>query len=182
MAGVSACGNQDTEVQEIILTQQSAESSIPIERESSEDIQNSLAEELVRYRKERDDNIVKENGLIEGSSPEESNYSFDMSGLSYTSNFDSREAIEAYEKARLYVTDTLGIVPSTKLEVYACVDPEILSIYDNEDKGAAKGYENSNIFVCEYCDESKVWQYLILVRDGKGKDWEVIYSGSSYQE
>lgn len=140
-----------------------------------------LEEELARYRQEREDSIQEANGLVEGGSPDESNYTFDMSGIGL-SQFDTRETTEGFAAARIYVTDTLGIKPSTKMEIYMCVDPRILAIYEDEDKGVAAGYDNSNIFVCEYCGEGNVWQYLILVREGKGSQWEVIYNGGSYKE
>ena len=138
-----------------------------------------LEEELAKYRQEREDNIQEVGGLVEGGSPDESNYTFDMSGIGL-GQFDTREMTEGFAAARIYVTGTLGIKPSTKMEVYMCVDPRVLAIYEDEDKGVAAGYDNSNIFVCEYCDESNVWQYLILVRDGKGSAWKVIHHGSSY--
>lgn len=141
-----------------------------------------LEEELKNYRKEREDMIQEANGLVEGGSPDEDNYSFDMSGSFYTSRFDTRETTEAYAAARVYVTDTLGIKPSTKMVTYMCIDPRVLAIYDDEDKGAAAGYDSSNIFVCEYCNGDGVWQYLILVRDGKGSAWSVIHDGSGYKE
>ena len=141
-----------------------------------------LEEQLARYRQEREDTIQESNGLVEGGSPDESNYTFDLSGTGYSAQFDTREITEGYAAARIYVTDTLGIKPSTKQVVYMCVDPRILAIYDDEDKGVAAGYDNSNIFVCEYCGEGNVWQYLILVRDGKGSQWKVIHNGSSYKE
>lgn len=152
--------------------------------ENAKEVQNDaeLEEELARYRQEREDNIQESNGLVEGGSPNEANYTFDLSGTNDYAQFDSREATQAFAAARIYVTDTLGIKPKTKMAVYMCVDPRILSIYDDEDKGAAAGYDNSNIFVCEYCDENNIWKYLILVRDGKGSQWEVIHSGSSYKE
>ena len=140
-----------------------------------------LEEELARYRQEREDNIQESGGLVEGGSPDESNYTFDLSGIGL-SQFDTRETTEGFAAARIYVTDTLGITPSTKMEVYMCVDPRILEIYEDEDKGVAAGYDNGNIFVCEYCGENNVWQYLILVRDGKGSQWVVIHNGSSYKE
>ena len=140
-----------------------------------------LEEELARYRQEREDNIQEVGGLVEGGSPDESNYTFDMSGIGL-SQFDTRETTEGFAAARIYVTGTLGIKPSTKMEVYMCVDPRVLTIYEDEDKGVAAGYDNSNIFVCEYCGEGNVWQYLILVRDGKGSQWKVIHNGSSYKE
>ena len=141
-----------------------------------------LEEELKNYRQEREDMIQETNGLVEGGSPDEDNYSFDMSGSFYTSRFDTRETTEAYAAARIYVTDTLGLKPSTKMVTYMCIDPRILAIYDDEDKGVAAGYDSSNIFVCEYCNGDGVWQYLILVRDGKGGAWSVIHDGSSYKE
>jgi len=141
-----------------------------------------LEEELAAYRQEREDMIEEENGLAEGGSPDEDNYSFDLSGSFYTSRFDTREITEAYAAARIYVTETLGIKPNTKMATYMCIDPRILAIYDDEDKGVAAGHDNSNIFVCEYCDENGVWQYLILVRDGEGSPWNVIHNGSSYKE
>ena len=140
-----------------------------------------LEEELAKYRQEREDNIQEVGGLVEGGSPDESNYTFDMSGIGL-GQFDTRETTEGFAAARIYVTDTLGIKPSTKMEVYMCVDPRVLAIYEDEDKGVAAGYDNSNIFVCEYCGEGNVWQYLILVRDGKGSQWMVIHNGSSYKE
>ena len=141
-----------------------------------------LEEELKNYRKEREDMIQEANGLVEGGSPDEDNYSFDMSGSFYTGRFDTRETTEAYAAARIYVTDTLGLKPDTKMVTYMCIDPRVLAIYDDEDKGAAAGYYSSNIFVCEYCNGDGVWQYLILVRDGKGSAWSVIHDGSSYKE
>ena len=157
---------------------------IPENDEGSVDEQTDaqLDEELKNYRQEREDMIQEANGLVEGGSPDEDNYSFDMSESFYTSRFDSRETTEAYAAARIYVTDTLGLKPSTKMVTYMCIDPRILAIYDDEDKGVAAGYDSSNIFVCEYCNGDGVWQYLILVRDGKGGAWSVIHDGSSYKE
>lgn len=157
----------------------SSETDGSIEGEQS-DIE--LEKELKRYRQEREDNIQESNGLVEGGSPDEDNYSFDMSGTFYSGQFDTREATEAYAAARIYVTDTLGIKPSTKMTTYMCIDPRILEIYEDEDKGVAAGYDNNNIFVCEYCNEEGVWKYLILVRDGKGSAWNVIHNGNSYKE
>lgn len=141
-----------------------------------------LEEELKRYRQEREDNIQESNGLVEGGSPDEDNYSFDMSGSFYTEQFDTREMTEAYAAARIYITDTLGIKPGTKMTAYMCIDPRVLEIYDDEDKGVASGYDNSNIFVAEFCNEEGVWEYLILVREGKGDAWKVIHNGNSYKE
>lgn len=157
---------------------------IPENNEGSVEEQTDamLEEELRNYRQEREDMIQEADGLVEGGSPDEDNYSFDMSGSFYTSRFDTREITEAYAAARIYVTEILGFMPSTKMVIYMCIDPRVLAIYDDEDKGVAAGYDSSNIFVCEYCNGDGVWQYLILVRDGKGGAWSVIHDGSSYKE
>ena len=153
-----------------------------LDNSAGEQADPELEEQLARYRQEREDTIQEANGLVEGGSPNEANYTFDLSGTYYSAQFDTREATEGYAAARIYVTDTLGIKPSTKQVIYMCVDPRILKVYEDEDKGVAAGYDNSNIFVCEYCGEGNVWQYLILVRDGKGSKWKVIHNGSSYKE
>lgn len=142
----------------------------------------ALEEELERYRREREDMIQEVNGLVEGGSPDENQYSFDMSGSFYAEAFDTREITEAYAAARVYVTDELGIKPETKMETYPCIDPRMLAIYDDADKGVADGYENNNIFVCEYSNGEGTWKYLILIRDRKGSAWKVIHNGSSYKE
>lgn len=141
-----------------------------------------LEGELKRYRQEREDEIREANGLVEGGSPDEENYSFDLSKSYYTSQFDTREVTQAYAAARIYVTETLGIKPITKMVTYMCIDPRILEIYEEKEKGVAAGYDNSNIFVCEYCNEDGIWQYLILVREGRESAWNVIHNGFSYKE
>lgn len=172
-------------------TETSVQDETEVSSQTSEDIIGNvtgeqtdakLEDELARYRQERDDTIQEANGLVEGGSPVESDYTFDLSRTSYTDQFDTRELTEGYAAARIYVTDILGLNPSTKQIVYMCIDPRILAIYDDEDKGVASGYDNNNIFVCEYCGEGDIWQYLILVRDGKGSQWKVIYNGGSYKE
>lgn len=141
-----------------------------------------LEAQLKQYRQEREDNIKEENGLAEGGSPDEENYTFDLSGTDYAAQFDTRELTEAYKAARIYVKDTLGIEPNTKMSVYMCIDPRILAIYEDKHKGVAAGYENGNIFVCEYYGENDEWEYLILVREGKGSSWKVIHHGAGYKE
>lgn len=153
----------------------------------SEDIKNDqtdaeLEEELKRYRQEREDTIKEENGLVEGGTPDEDSYSFDMSNTFYSGQFDTREVAMAHKEAGIYITDTLKIKPDTKLLTYMCIDPRMLKIYEDEDKGMARGYDSGNIFLCEYCDEGGAWKYIILVRDGKESEWKVIYNGSSYKE
>lgn len=140
-----------------------------------------LEEKLAVYRAARDDAIISYgNGVTGGSPGNPEDYGFTLD-ISARGNFDTRDLTEGYAAGKSYVEDVLGFVPETKNTVYMCVDPRIWAIYDAEDKGVANGYEPENIFICEYCDHGK-WQYLILVREGKGSAWEVIHHGSSYFE
>lgn len=187
MIGLTGCGEKEQKaaeppVQLEVQTPSSENQEEAADMPAQEETDVELEEELERYRQEREDMIQEANGLVEGGSPEESNYSFDMSGSFYGSQFDTRETTEAYAAASAYITDELGVTPETKMKTYMCIDPRILAIYDEEDKGVAAGYENNNIFVCEYKNEEGTWQYLILVRDKKGSAWHVIHNGSSYKE
>lgn len=197
---LSACSNSDVseEIEKIEMvvptgqdqTEQSLEKQTQsgnVNEGAADNEKNSqsdadLDEVLAKYREERESMIKNKNGLVEGGSPNEEKYGLDLSGLEYTAGFDTMETTEAYMTARLYVTDTLGIKGITKMEVYMCVDPRILAIYSDEDKGVAEGYENENIFLCEYSDDNGIWQYLILIREGKGEAWQVIHHGNSYKE
>ena len=55
------------------------------------------------------------------------------------------------------------------------------AIYDDADKGVAKGYQNEDIYIVEYeTVEEDVNSYLILVRE-KDNSWKVIHEGLSYR-
>ena len=139
-----------------------------------------LEEKLAAYRQAREEKkpIDLGNGVTMGASVNEAEYgiAFDASILR---SFDTGELMEAIDTANSYVENTLGISVETRDTTYMCVDPRIWAIYSAEDKGVANGYEPENIYVCEYCDNG-TWQYLILVREGKGSSWKVIHHGSSY--
>lgn len=65
---------------------------------------------------------------------------------------------------------------------WACLDPRINAIYDDEDKGVAAGYENNNIYIEEYeTEKNDVYSYLFLVRDLPDGDWKVLHQGNSYK-
>lgn len=147
---------------------------------SSED---ELEKNLSEYRAEREKmtNIAMGNGVSGYGAPNAEEYGFQTDTANYIQQFDSRELNKAYETAKKYVAESLAITVETNAVVYACVDPRIMEIYEAEDKGVADGYDSQNIFVCEYCDNG-TWQYLFLVRDGKGSEWSVIHHGSSYKE
>lgn len=190
MIGLTGCGNVNREVSDdpikteitVIGKDEEQAESVQSSEHDKEEQADSEQEELKNYRQEREDAIIEVNGLVEGGSPDENNYSFDMSGLDYAGQFDTKEMAQAYAAAKIYVTDILGIKPNTKMTTYMCIDPKMLAIYEDEDKGAAAGYDNNNIFLCEYCNEEDVWQYLILVRDSKDSPWNVIHNGNSYKK
>ena len=138
--------------------------------------------ELLRFRQDREDMIHLEGEYIEMGTPNEAEYSLDFSAVQESPRFEFQEMSEAYEAAEIYVTQTLGIQPPTKCGVYICMDPDMAEIYRDEDKGVAKGYENENIFLSEFCGEDHNWQCLVLVREGKGQPWRVIYCGNDYTE
>ena len=176
---------QVTEAQNVIDTQE-AQPTSDGQQEAQEqvapDSDEELEEKLAAYREARENAkpVSLGNGVTMGGSVGEEEYgiSYDASILS---TFDSREMAEAFGTANSYVEDTLGISVETRNTTYHCVDPRIWAIYSAEDKGVANGYDPENIYVVEYCDNG-TWQYLILVREGKGSAWKVIHHGSSYME
>lgn len=174
--------DQSNKKEELERSEQSSEET---ESEYSEQSvgEDELEQKLSEYREERENmtNVAMGNGVSGYGAPNAENYGFQTDTANYMQNFDSRELNKAYETAKKYVTDILTITVETNAVVYACADPRITEIYEAEDKGVADGYDAGNIFVCEYCDNG-TWQYLILVRDGKGSDWSVIHHGSSYKE
>ncbi len=153
-----------------------------VQEQVAPDSDEELEEKLAAYREARENAkpISLGNGVTMGGSVSEEEY-----GISYDASiletFDSREIAEAYGTANSYVEGTLGISVETRNTTYHCVDPRIWAIYSAEDKGVANGYDPENIYVVEYCDNG-TWQYLILVREGKGSAWKVIHHGSSYME
>lgn len=137
-----------------------------------------IEKELAAYRAEREQ--LKQPSTIDNCDivqmPNEENYKYGIGIADETAVFDTRELTLAFEAAEDYVTGTLKL----KSEVYSCIDPRMNAIYEDEDKGVANGYDADNIFLCEYNDNGK-WLYLILVREKKGTDWNVLYHGSSYK-
>lgn len=153
------------------------------EEQAQEGVSETDAEaELLRFRQDREEMIHLDGEYIEMGTPNEAEYSLDFSAIEESPQFEYQEISAAYEAAQLYVTQTLGIRPPTKCEVYMCMDPDMAQIYRDEDKGVAAGYENENIFLSEFCGEDHDWQCLVLVREGKGKPWEVSYCGNDYKE
>lgn len=136
-----------------------------------------LEKELAAYRAEREKGESSLGNFTLGKLPSEENYKYGIGGSdSYTARFDARELNEAYKAADAYVEETLKL----ESEAWECIDPRMIAIYEDEDKGVANGYDADNIFLCEYNDNG-TWQYLIMVREGKGSDWKALYHGSSYK-
>ena len=183
---VSGSAEQDTKEVQDITDAQGTQFPSDGQQETQEqvvsDSDEELEEKLAAYREARENAkpVSLGNGVTMGGSVSEEEY-----GISYDASiletFDSREIAEAYNTANSYVEDTLGISVETRNTTYLCVDPRIWEIYSANDKGVANGYEPENIYVTEYCDNG-AWQYLILVREGKGSEWKVIHHGSSYME
>ncbi len=138
---------------------------------SAEDIEKELA----AYRAEREKLQWSKGGYDYAVEPN-GNYKYGVGFRDNEPEFDSRELNLAYKAAQAYVEETLKL----ESEAQECVDPRMIAIYEDEDKGVANGYDADNIFLCEYNDHGK-WQYLILVREKKGSDWNVLYHGSSYK-
>lgn len=140
------------------------------------DQNREMEEALAAYRRERDAMTYEEGDVLMTGAPNEGEYGLDFSE-EYT-DFDTKEMEEAYGTASDYVKNVLKI----DTDVECCVDPRILHIYKDKDKGVAKGYENSNIYLAEYCDSDHIWKYIIMVRDGQGKPWRVVHHGISYKK
>lgn len=182
----------DMENVELNAGEQENQANVEDEPESHENIKNEqteangqpqsvgttddIEEELAAFRAEREKGISSIGNYTMVQFPNEENYSYDVGDISYLDRFDSRELNEAFKAAGAYVEDTLNLENG----VWICIDPRMTAIYEDDDKGVANGYDADNIFLCEYNDNGN-WQYLILVREGKGSDWEVLYHGSSYK-
>lgn len=142
--------------------------------QSGEDIEQVLAD----YRSDRaKGESDTPDGYVLAVAPNEEDYGFGVGDTSYTSRFDTKEVSEAFKAAEKYIEDTLKI----KSPLYCCVDPRMTAIYDDEDKGVANSYDADNIFLCEYSENGE-WQYIILVREGKGKEWTVLFHGNTYKQ
>ncbi len=138
---------------------------------------DDIEKELAAYRAEREKGTSSLGNYTMVQLPNEENYNYNVGdGSNYTSRFDSRELNEAFKVADDYIKGTLNL----NGDVWACIDPRMTAIYEDEDKGVANGYDADNIFLCEYNDNGN-WQYLILVREKKGSDWKVLHHGSSYK-
>lgn len=146
-------------------------------RSQSTPTAEELEKEMAAYRAEREKGESNLGNYTLAELPSEENYKYGIgSSDSYTGRFDARELNLAFKVADDYINETLKL----ESEAWECIDPRMIAIYEDKDKGVANGYDADNIFLCEYNDHGK-WKYLILVREGKGSDWKALYYGSSYK-
>lgn len=93
---------------------------------------------------------------------------------------DANELLEPFEVVNKYIKDN-KIKPKTRDITYECVDPRILKIYIDEDRGKLQNYEKDNIFLQEYLD-GNIWKYIFVARENKDSNWEVVHVGTDYKE
>lgn len=152
----------------------------PEENKNSQSWATAAAEdiekELAAYRAEREKGVSEHKTYTLAKLPNEENYKYGVGHCDNGPDLDARELNLVYKAAADYVEETLKL----ESEVWECIDPRMTAIYEDEDKGVANGYDADNIFLCEYNDNG-TWQYLILVREGKGSDWKTLFHGSSYK-
>ena len=186
MAGIMGCGQKAEKNNYESVSAAKAEK-VGGEREKKTEVEKGKTDTgkeadidavLEAYRMERENNQSKTpDGYDLIVAPNEENYDYGVGDDSYTARFDSRELNLAFKEAARYVEEELQADASS---VHSCVDPRMTAIYEDADKGVAKEYDADNIFLCEYREQEK-WQYLILVREKKGADWNVLFHGGHYK-
>lgn len=153
-----------------------------VERLPDDQKDTELDKKLAELRKFRKDNTKIENGKWISRS-----YSgAAVPGYIANPNDYSQEELESvYNTALDYIKKEIKVPKrgSYEYDFAQSMDPRINKIYEDEDKGVAKGYTNENIFVVEY--ETKkvdVYSYLFLIRESKDSPWKVLYDGISYKQ
>ena len=132
---------------------------------------------LKKVRSKRKTTIVS--GYQMMTAPDEENYGLDTTNRKYMAQLDTMEYQKAMEAVADYVKKELKLDEES---VYECIDPRVLKIYEDPDKGVAKGYKNENIWVGEYQEKDGTWKYIIAVRKAKEEPWKVIHHGDSYKK
>lgn len=146
---------------------------LPDDQQDSE-----LDKALAEVRKEAKAGMKEKDGKMLYMVPSGSTipgYVQDPNDFSVEVSEDIFETIFAYLEKKGIDTKANGTIGS-------CYDPRMNKIYEDEDKGVAKGYENKDIFVAEYeTKKTGVYSYLIVVRDKNG-NWSVLYDGTNYKD
>lgn len=95
-------------------------------------------------------------------------------------NFSTEELEDIFETIFQYLGKK-GIETEGNATISSCYDPRMNKIYEDKDKGVAKGYKNKDIFIAEYETKNQgEYSYLIVVREKNGK-WYVLHDGKSYK-
>lgn len=141
---------------------------------------NELDKALAKMRKDYKKSLVVKNGSMSGRSDDGSrlpNQSKNIPKIDLSEEFF--EFVENYLENELKIPKDIekGHIMKTSK------DPRMNAIYDDDDKGVAKGYDNNNIVIMEYETEKEdVYSNLIIVRESNKSPWKVIHNGNSYKE
>ncbi|MGL5614676.1 MAG: hypothetical protein ACRDD2_00365 [Sarcina sp.] len=171
-------GNPEATVNENTL------SNNEIERLPEEQQDTELDKKIAAMRAFRKKNLKSENGSMTAISQVDT----DLPGQSKNRpKVDEGESRKQLEVINIYLAKKFNIDINNeneigKIDSATCIDPRVNAIYDDEDKGIAKGYENNDIHVQEYEDKDGSYKYLILVKDKDSKAWKVIKDGNGYKE
>lgn len=139
--------------------------------------------QIAQMRKFNKENVEL---FADGTSISFGNNGTDLLGYSENvpdfSNYSENEKLQITNTVIDYLEKVLKMPKSDiGYDINFCIDPRILAIYDNEDKGVLDGYENENICIYEYETEKEdVYSYLFLARYSKDEDFKVVHAGDSY--
>lgn len=144
-----------------------------------EDQQDSeLDKALAEARRAAKEGIKVENGATVVGMPSDSS----IPGYIETQPEFSTEELERIFGTIFSYLEKKGINTRLNGTIHGCYDPRMNKLYEDDDKGVAKDYENKDIFIAEYeTKEEGIYQYLIVVRDQSGS-WKVLHDGASYKE
>ena len=144
--------------------------------ETSSSQQEQLDMMLAQFRLEKKMREL-ERGVVSVSPEDFTRFPGQSQNIPKFSSYDSR----AMSKAWIDYVENKYNGFKTHYFSRQCVDPRMNAIYDDADKGVAKGYQNEDIYIVEYeTVEEDVYSYLILVRE-KDNSWKVIHEGLSYK-
>lgn len=139
-----------------------------------------LDKALAKMRKDYKKSNVIKNGTMFSSSDDGSRLPGQSENIP-----DIDLDMKFFEFVENYLENELKIPEDTKRGyiMQRAKDPRMNAIYDDDDKGVAKGYDNENIVIMEYETEKEgVYSNLIIVRKSKNDPWMVIHNGNSYKE
>ena len=159
-------------------------SSEEIERLPEDQKESELDKMLAEHRKYRKENKYEQNGSLVSIGMSNTNI---PDKANNKPSFESKELEDIFEVINKYLKEEKGMKEDKNGEIEEAniseaIDPRINAIYDEDDKGVAKGFKNENIFVGEYEDKDGSYKYLVLVRNSNGDKWKIIHDGTSYKK